>query len=126
MLCPALLLVQGILLELVGIDWIWRLYPLITHLPIVLTLILLLHVKWDSALLSVIISYSLCQVMRWVGLLVNIFSQTPMVVLIIHLPLCMILLFLLDRYCLPPIHEVLCHSGRLFHVFGALPVLYYL
>lgn len=124
-LCPTLLLVQGILLELLGMDWVWRLYPLIVHLPIALTLIFLLHVKWDSAFLSVIISYSLCQLMRWVGLVVSLFCQTPMAVFIIHLSLCVILLFLMDRYCLPPLHEVLCHSGRLFRVFGALPVLYY-
>ena len=125
MLCPALLLVQGILMELLGIEWVRQLYPLITHLPIVLTLIFFLRVKWDQAILSVIISYSLCQLMRWVGLVVNLFCQTPIAVLIIHLSLCMILLFLLDRYCLPPIHEVLCHSGRLFRIFGALPALYY-
>jgi len=125
-LSPALLLVQGILLELLGIEWIWRLYPLIAHLPIALALILFLHVKWDAALLSVIVSYSLCQMTRWIGLVVNLFCQTPVAVLIVHLSLCMILLILLDRYCLPPIHDVLCHSERLFLVFGALPVLYYI
>lgn len=125
-LCPTLLLAQGVLLELLGMDWVWWLYPLIVHLPIVLTLILFLHVKWTSALLSVIISYSLCQVMRWAGLVVNLFFQTPMAVSIVHLSLCVILLFLLDRYCLPPLYEVLHRTGRLFYVFGALPALYYL
>ena len=75
-LSPVLLLIQGILLDLLGIEWIWRLYPLIAHLPIVLAFILFLSVKWDTALLSVIISYSLCQMMRWIGLVVNLFCRT--------------------------------------------------
>lgn len=124
-LCPALLLVQGVLLELLGMDWIWRLYPLIAHLPIVLTLIFSVRVKWDAALLSVIISYSLCQVMRWIGLVVALFCQMPMAALIIHLSLGTILLLVLDRSCLPSIHELICHSRKLLHIFGALPVLYY-
>jgi len=93
-LCPALLLVQGILLEFLGIEWIWKLYPAIAHLPIALVLILFLHVKWDTALLSVFISYSLCQMMRWIGLAVNVFCQMPVAALIIHLSLGMILLCL--------------------------------
>ena len=125
LLCPALLIVQGIMLEFLGIEWIWRLYPLIAHLPIALVFILFLRVKWNAALLSVIVSYSLCQLMRWIGLVVNIFCQTPVAVLIIHLSLCTILLFLLDRYCLQSIHHVLCQSGKLSVVFGALPMLYY-
>lgn len=125
-LSPALLLVQGIMLELLGMQWIWWLYPLIVHLPIVLVLVLGLHAKWDAALLSVIISYSLCQMMRWIGLVVNLFCQAPMAALIVHLSLCMILFFVLDRYCLPSIHDVLCHAQGLFYAFGALPVIYYM
>ena len=126
LLCPALLLSQGILLELLGLEWVWRLYPLVAHLPIVLAFILLLHIKWDTALLSVIISYSLCQLMRWIGLVVNIFFGMPVLALMIHLCLCTILIFLLDRYCLSPIHDALYSSGKLLHVFGALPALYYI
>ena len=125
-LSPVLLLIQGILLDLLGFEWIWRLYPLIAHLPIVLAFILFLSVKWDTALLSVIISYSLCQMMRWIGLVVDLFCRTPGAALLIHLSLCSILLYLLDRYCLPPIHEVLCRSSRLFRIFSALPTLYYI
>ena len=125
-LCAVLLLVQGILLEFLEIEWIRKLYPFITHLPIVLVLMLFLHVQWDTALLSVFISYSLCQMMRWIGLAVNVFCQQPVAALIIHLSLCVILLVLLDRYCLPPMHQVLCRSGKLAFFFGALPTLYYI
>ena len=125
-LCPSLLLVQGVMLEWLGMDWIWRLYPLIAHLPIVLVLTWRMRVKWDAAFLSVIISYALCQMMRWVGLVVELFCHSPVAALIIHLSLCMILFFLLDRYCLQALHDVLSHSEKLFRIFGALPVVYYL
>ena len=125
-LCPGLLIVQGLLLDLLDIEWIWRLYPLVAHLPIVLALLLFLHAKWSTALLSVIVSYSLCQMMRWIGLVVSVFCQTPVTVLMIHLALCTMLLFLLDRYCMRSIHALLCQAGKLPYVFGALPLLYYI
>ena len=117
---------QGLLLDLLDIEWIWRLYPLVAHLPIVLALLLFLHAKWSTALLSVIVSYSLCQMMRWIGLVVSVFCQTPVTVLMIHLALCTMLLFLLDRYCMRSIHALLCQAGKLPYVFGALPLLYYI
>lgn len=45
LLCPALLLLQGVCLQFWGVDGVWLLYPLIVHLPIALALILKQGVK---------------------------------------------------------------------------------
>ena len=71
--CPLLLLLQGVGLQFLGLTTVRMLYPLITHLPILLVLIVTLKVHWERSLLSVIISYSLCQLTRWIGLVLDSF-----------------------------------------------------
>lgn len=125
-LCPLLLILQGICLQLFGMDMVWRLYPAIVHLPLALCLILVLRAKWDAALFGVIISYSMCQLLRWIGLLIEPLGFFPWVTLLLHLSLCQLLLLVLNRFCLGAIHNVIVRSPRMRWWFGALPVLYYL
>lgn len=125
LLCPAMLIVQGIALGLCGMDGVWRLYPLIVHLPLMLILTAALRVKWYVAAVSVIISYSLCQLLRWLGLLLAWMGLRQPAALLVHLAACQLLLLLLDRYCLEAIHEVLASTGYVMCCFSAPPVLYY-
>lgn len=126
LICPLLLILQGVCLHLFGMNAVWMLYPLITHIPTVLAIIFLLKAKWSTALVSVVISYTICQLLRWIGLVIDAFELIPAAALIIHLSLCQLLLMLLNRYCLRPIHDVIESSSRLLIWFSALPVLYYL
>lgn len=87
-ICPALLLLQGLCLQIRGIDGVWLLYPLIVHLPIVLALILFRRVKWDAAVVSLAITYALCQLPRWVGLVIRTLMPAAPAALIIHLACC--------------------------------------
>lgn len=123
-LCPSLLLAQGVSLQFSGADMVWKLYPLLAHLPIVLTLRLVMKVRWESAVISVLISYSLCQLLRWTGLAVSLWFSQPAAALI-HLALSFLLSLLLAAACLPAIHRLLTGSARVLWCFGALPALYY-
>lgn len=126
LLCPCLLLLQGLCLSLWSMDTVRLLYPLIAHLPIILILILHRKVCFDRALASVLISYSLCQLPRWVGLVVYAFEINSIALFVIHLALSQLMLMLLDRYCLTPIHEVTVSMHRPILNMGALPLIYYL
>lgn len=125
-ICPVMLIAQGVILQLWGIHMVQKLYPVIVHLPIVLVMILILKAKWDTALVSVMISYSLCQLLRWVGLMTDSFGLFPILSAIVHLALCHLLLLLLSLFCLGAIHDVIVRSAYLRKWFGALPILYYL
>jgi len=124
--CPILLLFQGVSLYLWNMDTVRLLYPLIVHLPVILILALLMKIRLITALSAVIISYSLCQLLRWVGLVIGCFTLTPAAVLILHLSACQLLLFLLDKYCLDAVCDVISSSPRLLSRFSALPALYYI
>lgn len=123
---PMLLIAQGIVLWLWGIDMVWKLYPVIVHLPLVLAIIFWLKSKWDVALISVVISYSFCQFLRWIGLVIHTFGLLPILSLVIHLSLCYLLFLLFNRLCMGAIHDIIERSAYLRRWFGALPVLYYI
>lgn len=124
--CPALLILQGVLLQTQGIDRVWALYPLLTHLPLLLMLVLFCHTDGCSAAVSVAIAYALCQLLRWLGLLIGTLRLPAPVTLALHLSACHALLLLLDRFALEAIHDVLASDASSRVGFGLLPVLYYL
>ena len=124
--CPVLLLLQGVCLQLFGMDRLWMIYPLITHLPMTLGLIFLAKIRWDRALLSVIISYSMCQLTRWIGLAIDGFRFSDTASLLVHLALSQMVLMLLARYCLPSVHKVIFAATHPLLSFGLLPLGYYL
>ena len=121
----ALLMMQGIITLLLGMETVRMLYPLIAHLPIVLSLVFCLKAKWDVALTSVITSYALCQLTRWVGLMIGMAPLPPLLICIIHICFSQLLLFLLDKYMLGALHEVLRRADNAVLHFGALPIVYY-
>lgn len=124
--CPALLLLQGVLLQTLGMERVWALYPLAVHLPLLLILILFRRTDWYAAVVSVAIAYALCQLLRWAGLVFGTLGLTPAMTLVFHLSLCHALLLLLDRFVLEAIHNVLASDASSRVGFGALPVIYYL
>ena len=123
---PVLLLLQGLCLQAWDISQVRLLYPLITHLPMLLVCILALKVRWNIALISVVVSYSMCQLPRWVGLVIYSTLLPPAAALLIHLAISQLILILLGKYCLGAIHDVLCGIERPLLRFGALPLIYYL
>lgn len=126
LLCPAMLLLQGACVWIWGMDQVRLLYPLITHLPTVLVCILLFKARWDTSLIAVIISYSLCQLPRWAGLVIQAFGLPTAVMLMLHLAVSHSILLLLDRYCLASIRELIAGFRHPLTGIGALPLIYYL
>lgn len=102
------------------------LYPLIAHLPTVLVLSLILKAGWGLSVISVAVSYSMCQLLRWIGLVSYAVIPLQLAAVIIHLALCLLILAVLDMYCLSRLHSIIGGSKQLSLRFGALPVLYYL
>lgn len=125
-LSPAVLLLQGICLQLWDMDTVRLLYPLIVHLPMMLALMLVLRVKWNAALVSVLVSYSVCQLPRWVGLVLEALALQILPALLIQIAAAQAILLLLDRFCLNAVHQTIVSLSRPMLRFGALPALYYL
>lgn len=123
-LCPVLLLLQGLCLQWLDFEGVRRLYPLLVHVPLVLVLALRMKARWHAALVAVLVSYSLCQLLRWVGLAVGLAFE-PAAASIIHLAASVLLGVGISRFCLHAMHGLVGGPVKITLSFGALPALYY-
>lgn len=124
-LCPLILILQGICLQFWGMKMVWTVYPLITHLPIMLLLTLYFKARWDTTLASMVITYAMCQILRWIGLVINAFDLYPLVGFILHISFCHLVFLFFDHYCIPSMHSIVTGSANLIRWFASLPSLYY-
>lgn len=124
--CTAVILIlQGIIYIWIDPDIVEYIYPLITHIPLILVLWALTK-KCLWSIISVLTAYLCCQPRRWFALLiVDIFSGSSMMQDIVELILTLPLLLLLIRYIAPSIRFISHYTLSAQWHFGLVPILYY-
>lgn len=125
-LCPVFLMIQGLCWIVWNISTVEQLYPLITHLPLILILIFALKKTVGTAIVSVSIGYLCCQLPRWVKLAVFALSRSELAGEICYTVSIIPIFFLLRRWFVRPAHEAMSGSARALALFGSLPVAYYI
>ena len=120
-----ILLIQGVVYFLLDAETVQHVYPLLTHLPLVLLLyVLSRHLLWPT--ISVLTAYLCCQLRRWLALLaVVLASGGSMLQDIVELIVTVPLLLLLLRFVAPAVRRLADHPVKLQCQFGAIPALYY-
>ncbi len=119
------LMLQGFVYFQIGADIVEYIYPLVTHLPLIVVLCFFSGKRlWP--VVSVLTAYLCCQTRRWTALLiVTIFSgdsvMQNMAELIMTLPLLLILL----RFVAPSVRAVSHYTIFAQWQFGVVPALYY-
>ena len=120
-----ILALQGLVYSLLDAEFLRHIYPLTTHLPLLLVLCILTK-QLVGPVFSILSAYLCCQLRRWIGLLVVtlLAGGTIMqdaVELIITLPL---LLFLL-RLVSPVTRQLSGYPAKTQWQFVVIPALYY-
>lgn len=120
-----MLLFQGILYFRISADAVENVYPLITHLPLVVVLCILnKKILWPT--ISVLTAYLCCQLRRWLALLcVTICGGGQMMQDIMELVLTTPIIILLMRFAARPMRSLACYPSTLQLRFGLVPALYY-
>ena len=105
---------------------VWKLYPLVTHIPIVLCLMLLYHRHLAAALASVATAYLCCQPAKWFGVLT--FSMTQNVMAEYCVRICALIAVGVAAACLftPTLSEIFSGDPKRAVMFGIVPVVYYM
>lgn len=125
-LIALLLSVQLIIYALFSYDMAMKLYPIITHIPLIILLYFITKTSFVWTVTAVLTAYLCCQPRRWIALLVcSFFNDTRLwnstVELLITLPLLLFFLkttaFPMQRFSFQPI------STRAF--FSIIPLVYY-
>jgi len=124
-LYPALFVIQGVFWVLFGVETVEMLYPLITHLPLVLILVWVLKKNVGMALVGVCTAYLCCQLPHWVKLAVTALSDSALAGQIGY-TLCIVpLFFTLKHWFAGAAHSVMTYSKAALTLFGSLPLAYY-
>jgi len=125
-LCPVFLLIQGFAWLIFGTQAVRQAYPLLVHAPLALILIFVLKKRVSMVLVSVSTAYLLCQLPRWVKLMVSAVTGSPVVGEIAYMLCIAPVFFLLRHYFAPAAHSAMTYSGRSLLLFGSLPAVYYI
>ena len=121
-----LLMIQGIIYYFMDSGTVRLLYPVITHLPLILILFLFTKQRlWSAG--SVLTAYLCCQVRRWLALFVTAVLGGDIAIqgiaeLVITLPL---LLFLL-KYVSPAVRSIFYSTTWIQSQFALIPAVYYI
>ena len=120
-----LLILQGISIACTGGDFVYKLYPVITHIPMVF-IIYLLCKKLLWSLIAVLTAYLCCQLRRWFALVIwtvdgGEFLTQDLVEFVITIPL----LFALIYFVAPAVRMISHRPASMQMQFGLISMLSY-
>lgn len=102
-----------------------KLYPLITHLPLLILLCLHYRKRLLTALVSILTAYLCCQPVKWVGILVLTLSHSIVLQYIVRvLMLLASAVFALNLFA-PYLSQIFNKDNRSVCIFGSVPFVYY-
>ena len=110
---------------LFSVDFVWKLYPVITHLPLFLFLLAVYRKPVLTVLACVSTAYLCCQISKFFGVLAFTLTDSPVGeygarILVLILSAGMVL-----KYFAPYLSVLFLKDRRSVCIFGALPVVYY-
>lgn len=124
--CLVLLLVQSASWWFFGIEVTSKLYPFIIHVPIILLMSLYFMRPWLVSAISVLSGYLCCQAPRWVGFLAGAAFDSSSADHIFYLATVFFAYYLLKRYVVGSVRELLDKSIRSQILLGVVPLFYYI
>jgi len=109
-----------------GMDTTWKIYPLLTHLPITAFLVFYLKRSWLISVTTMLATFLCCQPPRWIGSLAGeIFDSVSMNHLGYNIT-ALLMYFILRKYVTSSVRHLMERSAKSCLIFGAVPTFYYL
>lgn len=105
---------------------VWEIYPVITHLPLVLVLIFHYHKRLLTALAAVSAAYLCCQPAKWMGLLILTASGDENLMYITRSLTLLAVGFIMIFYLAAYLSELYNKDNQSVIIFGCIPMVYYI
>ncbi len=121
-----LFILQIICLRLFGMVVTMKLYPLLSHLPVVIFIVLYLKRSWLISVTSMFVSFLCCQPPRWIGTLAGDAFKSVSMNHVGYIATAFLMYYLLQKYAVKSIHHLMERSVKSCLLFGAMPAFYYL
>lgn len=121
-----LFLVQILFLSFLGMDRAMKLYPLLSHLPVAVFILLYLKRPLLISLTSVFVSFLCCQPPRWIGAVLGVLFGIPSMDHIGYILTAFLMYYLLDKYVVESVRHLMERSVKSCLLFGAIPAIFYI
>lgn len=119
-------IVQITLFFMFGPKVVEMIYPLVTHLPLLLFLVYFCKKTWSTAIISLVSAYLMTSPRHWIGSVgAALFGGSIDAFYLTQILLTIPMLFLLVRFVAPFLRSVLIESGRGPWLFSAFLIMYY-
>lgn len=106
--------------------WVWKLYPLIVHAPIVAVLWLYYRRRPVTALSAVAAAYLFCQPANWAGLLCAMLTDSAAAQQAVRIGVLLIVGGFALYYVAPCLADIFQKETGSVWIFGSIPMVYYL
>ncbi len=117
--------VQVLCLFAWGMDYTWKMYPLLCHVPIVLFTVLYLKRPWLVGVVSMFAAFLCCQPPRWVGSLAGELLGSVSMNHLGYIVTAAVTYVVLKKHVVQSVRHLLDRSAKSCLVFGAVPAFYY-
>lgn len=104
---------------------VWKLYPLMTHLPLILLLRFGYRKPMVSAMVATFTAYLFCQPAKWFGVLTFELFGNHILENCVRMLVLVIAGYIAVRYLAPCLSEIFSKDRRSIIIFGIVPAVYY-
>lgn len=104
----------------------WKIYPLITHIPLILLLVYVFRQRFVTAVVSICTAYLCCQPAKWFGVLAAALTPNSNIEYIVRICLLSITFPVVHFFLSQHIAEIFNKDTRSVCIFGITPVIYYI
>lgn len=105
---------------------VWKLYPVITHFPIIAFLYLYYRKRLVTAVAAVATAYLCCQPSKWFGLLVYALTQNTVIQQVANILILVGVGVVSILYMVPYVSKLFNKDFQSICIFGSIPIFYYL
>ena len=121
-----LFILQVISLRLWGMGTTLKLYPLMSHLPVVFFIAFYLKQSWRISFTSMFASFLCCQPPRWIGTAAGALTDSVSMDHAGYIVTAFIMYYFLRKYTVVSVRHLMERSAKSCLLFGAMPAFYYL
>ncbi len=119
-------ILQLIVLAVWGERMVWKAYPLVVHIPILILLWIYYKKRIATVIAAVATAYLCCQPAKWTGILCGSLTGSVTMEYIVRIAMLITVGMIAIRYLSSIISEIYVKDNRSIVVFGIVPVVYYL
>lgn len=123
--CAVLFFLQMLFWRTLGLRFTSKIYPLITHLPLILFLVLYFKRSWVMSISSVLAAFLCYQVPRWAGSMAMAVFKDQRAEHISCIVAIAVVYYFLKRCVASSVQELMQQSTQACLLFGAVPFFYY-